>query len=86
MNPSFCFLDQPLFSKNQYRLDLILISQSVSCAQVTSSAKVYENISENEHKIAQSTEFEKKFDLIKQIQKIIHHAEFSFLNYLTLKF
>ena len=46
-------------------------SQSVFYAQVTSSVKAYEIISEIERVNAQSTGFQKTFDLFKQIEDII---------------
>ena len=60
-------------SKKRYRRSAIRISQSVSYAQVNSSANVYENISktENVHFQGHSTEFQKQFDLIKQIDEIL---------------
>ena len=46
-------------------------SQSVFHAQVTSSAKVYENISEFQHANAQSIAFQETFDLIEQTEELI---------------
>ena len=49
-------------SKKQYRYKANTYSQSVSGAQITSSAKNYENNSDIEHNNAQRTEFQKTFD------------------------
>ena len=58
-------------SKKQYRITKNTISQSVFCAQVTSSAKVYETISGIEHVNAQELKFKKTFDLTKQNEELI---------------
>ena len=42
--------------------------QSASCAQVTSSAEVYEINSEIEHVNAQSTALQKMLDLLKKLK------------------
>ena len=44
---------------------------AVSYAQVTSSAKLSVNISENEQVNARSNDFQKKFDVIQKIEEII---------------
>ena len=58
------------FSEKQYWHKISTISQSVSYNEVTSSANVYEKNSEIEYVNAQSTEFQKTFDVIKQIEKL----------------
>ena len=58
-------------SKKQYRHNTKTNSQSVSYAEVTASAKVFENISETEHVNAQPTDFQKTLDLIEQIEELI---------------
>ena len=56
-------------ANDQYRHNVNATSQSVSYAQVTSSAKINENNSKIEHVNAQSTEFLKTFHLINQIEE-----------------
>ena len=58
-------------SEKQFRHNANPNTQSVSYAQVTSSAKVYENNSEIDHVTAQSIEFHKTFDPIKQTEKMV---------------
>ena len=58
-------------STKQERQNTNTNPQSVSNAQVTSSAKVFKNNFENDQVIDQLTDFQKTLDLFKQIEELI---------------
>ena len=69
VNASFWLQNQPSLVRKSNTTNTT--SQSVSYTQVTSSANIFENNSQNEHVYAQSIDFQKTFDLIIQIEKIV---------------
>ena len=68
--PFFIAQSATFLSERLYRPNTKTNSLSISFAQLTSFAKVYKKISEIQNNNAQSLEFRKTFDLIKQIEEI----------------